>query len=263
MTENSEIPNLFLPVGLGRASEEIVLQIEAAIMDGRLAPGERLPSEREMQNQFGTGRGVIREAIKTLKQKGLLEVKKGAKGGAYVKELDVSNVSESLTLFMKQHPVEPEKLIEFRESIDRTITELAIARGSSEEKEELLNGAKCLEKMLSEEDPDLAATGELDRKLNILLVRMAKNPLLEWVMHAVQMGFSSHDYALYEDADYSRKAGENWIETARSIRDGEPIRALSFSSHHYVLLRKCVEKNNKGKEPQGVPFLTETKENQN
>ncbi|NDV26805.1 FadR/GntR family transcriptional regulator [Desulfovibrio sp. JC010] len=260
MVKDSEISNLFLPVGLGRASEEIVLQIEAAIMDGRLAPGERLPSERDMQNQFGTGRGVIREAIKTLKQKGLLEVKKGAKGGAYVKELDVSNVSESLTLFMKQHPVEPEKLIEFRESIDRTITELAIARGSKEEKEELFNGAVRFEKILCAENPDLVQAGELDRKLNIMLAGMAKNPLLEWVMHAVQMGFSSHDYALYEDADYRRKAGANWIETARAIRNGEPIRALAFSSHHYVLLRKCVENKNGEQGHQNVPFLTETKE---
>ena len=87
---------MFVPVQAGRASEEIALQIEAAIMDGRLSPGERLPSEREMQSQFGTGRGVIREAIKILKQKGLLEVKKGAKGGAYIRHLDVDNVSESL-----------------------------------------------------------------------------------------------------------------------------------------------------------------------
>lgn len=262
MTQDSAIPNLFLPVGLGRASEEIVLQIEAAIMDGRLAPGERLPSERDMQNQFGTGRGVIREAIKTLKQKGLLEVKKGAKGGAYVKEMEVSNVSESLTLFMKQHPVEPEKLIEFRETIDRTITELAIARGSVEAKDELLREAIHLKQMLSEEEPNLTMIGELDRKLNIMLVKMARNPLLEWVMHAVQMGFSSHDYALYEDAEYRSKAGANWIETARSIREGEPIRALSFIGHHYVLLRKCVEEKNGRKDAQSVPFLSETKENQ-
>ena len=47
----------------GRASEDIALHLEAAILAGRLAPGERLPSEREMQARFGTGRGVVREAI--------------------------------------------------------------------------------------------------------------------------------------------------------------------------------------------------------
>ena len=247
---------MFLPVGIGRASEEIALQVEAAIMDGRLAPGGRLPSEREMQVQFGTGRGVIREAIKTLKQKGLLEVRKGTKGGAYVRELDVANVSESLALFLKQHPVEPEKLIEFRESTDRTITTLAIARGTAEEKAELLHEAERLEALLRGPEPDLAETGELDRKLNVMLARMARNPLFEWVMHALQMGFSSHDYALYEDPIFREKAAANWSDTARAVADGEPMRALSFIGHHYVLLRQCVEERNGGSR-RAAPFLNE------
>lgn len=252
--------NMFLPVTVGRASEEIALQVEAAIIDGRLAPGERLPSEREMQAQFGTGRGVIREAIKTLKQKGLLEVRKGARGGAYVRQLEVDNVSESLALFLKQHPVDPEKLIEFRESMDRSITGLAIAHATKEEKDELLREARRLEQMLREEEPDFTATGELDRKLNIMLARMARNPLFEWVMHALQMGFSSHDYALYEHSNYREKAAANWSDTARAIADGEPMRALSFIGYHYVLLRKCVEEDKAQAAQSDVPFLSESDE---
>lgn len=232
---------MFIPVQAGRASEEIALQIEAAIMDGRLSPGERLPSEREMQSQFGTGRGVIREAIKILKQKGLLEVKKGAKGGAYIRQLDVGNISESLALFLKQHPVEPEKLIEFRETLDRTITQLAIAHAEQAEKDELVKEALRLEAMLLEDEPDFTASSELDRQLNIMLARMARNPLFEWVMHAIQMGFNSHDYALYEDKTYRERAAANWSKTAQAIAQGELMRALGFIGYHYVLLRQCID----------------------
>lgn len=232
---------MFLPVQAGRASEEVALQIEAAIMNGRLSPGERLPSEREMQSQFGTGRGVVREAIKILKQKGLLEVKKGAKGGAYIRQLDVNNVSESLALFLKQHPVEPEKLIEFRETLDRTITQLAIAHADQTEKESLLKEALRLETMLRENEPDFIASSELDRQLNIMLAQMARNPLFEWVMHAIQMGFSSHDYALYEDKAYRERAAANWSKTAGAIAQGDVMRALGFIGYHYVLLRQCID----------------------
>ena len=231
---------MFIPVQAGRASEEVALQIEAAIMDGRLSPGERLPSEREMQSQFGTGRGVIREAIKILKQKGLLEVKKGAKGGAYIRQLDVDNVSESLALFLKQHPVEPEKLIEFRETLDRAITQLAIAQADQTEKDELVKEALRLEAMLLEDEPDFTVSSELDRQLNIMLARMARNPLFEWVMHAIQMGFNSHDYALYEDKAYRERAAANWSNTAQAIAQGELMRALGFIGYHYVLLRQCI-----------------------
>ena len=232
---------MFIPVQAGRASEEVALQIEAAIIDGRLSPGERLPSEREMQSQFGTGRGVIREAIKILKQKGLLEVKKGAKGGAYIRQMDVNNVSESLALFLKQHPVVPEKLIEFRETLDRTITQLAIAHANQTEKDELVKEALRLEAMLQEDDPDFIASSELDRQLNIMLASMARNPLFEWVMHAIQMGFNSHDYALYEDKAYRERAAANWSKTAQAIAQGELMRALGFIGYHYVLLRQCID----------------------
>jgi DNA-binding FadR family transcriptional regulator len=253
ITKNTS--SLFLPVQAGRASEEVALQIEAAIVDGRLASGERLPSEREMQSQFGTGRGVVREAIKILKQKGLLEVRKGAKGGAYVRELDVTNVSESLALFLKQHPVDTERLIEFRETMDRTITKLALAHGTQKEKEELLEEAMRLEILLREEEPDLLVTSELDRQLNIMLARMARNPLFEWVMHALQMGFSSHDYALYQNPGFRERAAANWSDTARALRDGQLMRALGFISHHYILLRQCIAQN--GMSPQDAEFLQE------
>ncbi len=241
MIEDATIQSMFIPVQAGRASEEVALQIEAAIMDGRLSPGERLPSEREMQSQFGTGRGVIREAIKILKQKGLLEVKKGAKGGAYIRQLDVDNVSESLALFLKQHPVEPEKLIEFRETLDRTIAQLAIAHAEQAEKNELVKEALRLEALLLEDEPDFTASSELDRQLNIMLARMARNPLFEWVMHAIQMGFNSHDYALYEDKAYRERAAANWSNTAQAIAQGELMRALGFIGYHYVLLRQCID----------------------
>ena len=257
MTASNSTNPLFLPVQAGRASEEVALQIEAAIMDGRMSPGERLPSEREMQSQFGTGRGVVREAIKILKQKGLLEVKKGAKGGAYVRQLDVGNVSESLALFLKQHPVEPEKLIEFRETMDRTITQLAIAHATEDEKKALLKEALRLEHLLMEDQPDLIVTSELDRRLNIMLARMARNPLFEWVMHAIQMGFSSHDYALYEDTVYREKAATNWSDTAQAIARGELMRALGFIGHHYVLLRQCIDERSGRTNTPDAQFLQE------
>lgn len=238
---NSEMSHSpLLPIKSGRASEDIALNLEASILDGRIKPGERLPSERDMQVQFGTGRGVVREAIKILKQKGLLEVRKGVKGGAYVRELEMANVSESLSLFLKQHPVEPEKLIEFRECMDRTITVLAVARGTQSEKEALLAAALRFEAQMREPAPDLTVTSELDRELNLMLVRMTRSPLFEWVMHALQMGFSSHDQSLYEHPVYREPAAANWSDTARAIADQEPMRALSCIGRHYGMLRGCV-----------------------
>lgn len=232
--------SLFTPAQVGRAGEDVALQIEAAILGEKILTGESLPSERELQAQFQTGRGVIREAIRALKQKGLIEIRKGAKGGAYVKQIDVANVSESLALFLKQQQVGPAHIAEFRESIDRTITTLATARGSAAEKQQLVAKAEMLQEFFESPEPDMEALGEMDRELNILLAQMTKNPIFEWIMRALQQGFSSYDYAMYEDPDYREKTVANWCETARQIAANEPLKALASVSTHYVMLQRCV-----------------------
>lgn len=231
---------LFFPAKAGRASEDVALQIEAAILAGRLAPEERLPSEREMQQQFGTGRGAIREALRALKQKGLLDIRKGVKGGAYVRKVGMINIGESLALFLKQHDVEPLALVEFRESVDQTLALLAIARGSAEAKASLVDMAEEFEACLRQDQPDADRVGHLDRDLNLALAGMAANPIFEWIMQALQRGFSSHDYTLYDTPRYRERTAANWAETARAIADNDPLRAASLIGYHYAMLRACL-----------------------
>lgn len=237
---------IFSPAQVGRAGEDVALQIEAAILDGKFQPGERLPSERDLQRQFHTGRGVIREAMGALKQKGLIEIKKGAKGGAVVKNVEMHLVSESLALFLKQQQVTPQYLIEVRESMDRTITSLAIARATTEEKEALVTGAKKLVRLLQVPEPEMVAIFEVDRELNLLLARMTRNPVFEWIMRALQSGLGSYDHSLYNDPDYRERTAVNWLQTARGIARGEPLQALSFIGYHYVMLRDCLAKERMG-----------------
>lgn len=230
----------FTPARVGRAGEDVALQIEAAILDEKIRPGESLPSERDLQTQFKTGRGVIREAMRALKQKGLIEIRKGARGGAFVKQIEVANVSESFSLFLKQQQINPAHICEFRESIDRTITLLVIARSDEKAKAQLVEETEKLARFIGQSQPDLEALGELDRELNISLARMAGNPIFEWIMGAMQQGFSSHDFALYTHPDYREKTIVNWGETARQIAANEPLKALAAITNHYAMLRSCL-----------------------
>jgi DNA-binding FadR family transcriptional regulator len=248
----------FSPVTMGRASEEVALQIEAAILDQKIAPGDRLPSERELQLHFNTSRGVIREALQALKQKSLIEIKKGAKGGAYIKAVEVSTAGESLALFIKRQPLAPQHLIEFRESLDRTITVLATSRANEQEKKDLLAKARDLEAMLQQSDPDMHLLGELDRELNVMLAKMTHNPIFEWIMQAIQLGFSSNDLTLYQGMHYREKTAENWKHTAEAIAGGEPLKALSHISYHYALLLRLMEKTEQPANPVQEGFTATT-----
>src|SRR4051794_5198713 len=75
---------VFTPIRQSRASGEIVSQIERAIFAAELSAGDRLQSERELAEQFGVSRITVRDALRVLEARGLIRVKVGAMGGAFV-----------------------------------------------------------------------------------------------------------------------------------------------------------------------------------
>ena len=75
---------MFQPYKGRRAFEDIAAEIKDAILSDRLSIGDRLPSERDLAEQFQVGRVTIREAFRTLETMGLIQVKKGSRGGAFV-----------------------------------------------------------------------------------------------------------------------------------------------------------------------------------
>ncbi|TME59709.1 MAG: FadR family transcriptional regulator [Chloroflexi bacterium] len=91
----------FTPIRQARASGEIVSQIERAIFDGELQTGDRLESERELAERFGVSRITVRDALRVLEARGLVHVKVGASGGAFVSDTNVDQVAESISTMIQ------------------------------------------------------------------------------------------------------------------------------------------------------------------
>src|ERR1700758_2272416 len=76
----------YAPVQTRRAFEAVADQIRDQLTSGALQPGDRLPPERELAEQFSLSRNTVREALRSLEMAGVLEFRKGATGGAFVRE---------------------------------------------------------------------------------------------------------------------------------------------------------------------------------
>ena len=85
-----------------RAYDQMIATIEEDIFSGRIKCGEKLPTERQLRDQSGLSRGSVREALRVLEQRGLVEIRKGPWGGAFVSKLSVGKVSRTLADFMRQ-----------------------------------------------------------------------------------------------------------------------------------------------------------------
>src|SRR5580658_6937162 len=68
---------LYKVVRTSRLYEQIVQQIEESVLKGTLKPGDQLPAERELAQTLGVSRTAVREAVKTLREKGLVEAYSG------------------------------------------------------------------------------------------------------------------------------------------------------------------------------------------
>src|SRR5512140_1807302 len=108
----SQVAPLFRAVHVGRASQEIVTQIKASIFDGRLTPGDRLPSEKELTEQFGVSRITVRDAMRVLESQGLIDIKVGSGGGAFVANPSSEAVTQVLTDMLGLQGITVRELVE-------------------------------------------------------------------------------------------------------------------------------------------------------
>lgn len=76
----------FTPVRPRRVYQEICSQVRRRVADGQLKPGDRLPPERELAQALGVSRGAVREALRALEYAGVIAMRAGAKGGAFIRE---------------------------------------------------------------------------------------------------------------------------------------------------------------------------------
>ncbi len=119
---------VFTPVRQARASGEIVSQIERAIFGGELSAGDRLQSERELAEQFSVSRITVRDALRVLEARGLVRVKVGATGGAFVSEANVDRVAESLSTMIRLKRMTLSEIAEARTVVEAAVVELAARR---------------------------------------------------------------------------------------------------------------------------------------
>ncbi|MDX3263822.1 FCD domain-containing protein [Streptomyces sp. NPDC093228] len=124
---------LFKAVSSSRVSQLIVDQIRMLLKEERLQPGDRLPSERELCTQFGVSRVTVREALRSLEASGLVEIRLGARGGAFVTAPSSRRVGEGLADLLSLSPLTATEVTEARLVFELGIVPLIIERATEED----------------------------------------------------------------------------------------------------------------------------------
>jgi GntR family transcriptional regulator, transcriptional repressor for pyruvate dehydrogenase complex len=171
---------MYKPVRPGRLYEKIVEQIEESILNGELKPGDKLPSEHELAEQFNVSRTAVREAVKTLTQKGLVVVYVGR--GTFVTDGTSEVVRHSLGLMLKIGQEEGSQyLVEIRDIIEPEIAALAASRARDEIFASLHEAVELMDRSLG--DTHLFIEADLD--FHLALAEGTHNPIVLLLVDAL------------------------------------------------------------------------------
>src|SRR6516162_8574292 len=156
-----------------RLYEQIVEQIEQSVQKGDLKPGDQLPAERELAEQFGVSRTAVREAVKALREKGLVEAYPGK--GTFITSGSSNPMRQSLDRMMRSAQVDAtSSLVEVREILEPEIAALAAVRATEENLNSLRQAVAVMD--AAKRDPDAYIEADLDFHLE--LAEAAANPLI-------------------------------------------------------------------------------------
>jgi GntR family transcriptional regulator, transcriptional repressor for pyruvate dehydrogenase complex len=120
-----------------KVSDNIIAQIRDAILSGRIKPGDRLASEKELIDQFGVSKATMREALRVLEVIGLLEIRKGISGGAFVAEVDMRTTLHAIVNFLHFQTVSVNEITMLRYLIEPSVAQVAAAKRTDKDIEKL------------------------------------------------------------------------------------------------------------------------------
>ena len=183
-------------------ADRVARHLTEQVLSGGIERGTQLPAERVLAEQYGVSRTVIREAVRSLVSKGLLEIRSGS--GTYVRGPDTASASESITLLLRMHqgdgPVAYQKALEIRRVLEVEIAGLAAERATDEDLAVL--DAEMERLRAAEHDQD--AFIRSDVAFHAALARATRNELFTVVLDSIEdvmrevrrLGFeTAHGYA--------------------------------------------------------------------
>jgi len=164
---------MYKVVQTSRLYQQIVRQIEDSILQGDLKEGDQLPPERDLALQFGVSRTAVREAVKTLREKGLVEAYPGR--GTFITNGTSHSFKHTLDRMMRGGPFEgTANLTEVREILEPEIAALAAQRADEEMVSAMREAIAVMDK--SRSDAEAFIEGDLD--FHLALAEAAANPLI-------------------------------------------------------------------------------------
>lgn len=230
----------FHPVKQRRLADDIADKIRKFILEGSLRPGDRLPAERQLAEEFETSRPTIREALIALEQEGLLKMQRG---GVHVADATEMSIRDPLVALFRSDPNVFDDYLEFRGILEGAAAYFAALRATDLDRDAL---RRAFSRVLAcHEKADPLEEAHADADFHIAIYEACHNLTILHVMR----GMSE---LLRNDVFYNRKTlyprvgyREATVQQHRAIFDaiimGDPAAAQRAAESHIAFVRQALD----------------------
>ncbi len=214
---------VFAPVRSYTAFEETVERLGTAIKLGLLAPGSRLPAERELCARLGIARSTLRQALTALGQSGHVFATRGRRGGTFVSDPQPP-----------ADPPSPQMLAQWRETCDqRLAVELGVAMLAAERAERAdLDALDEVAATLEEALEDFAAYRQADIRLHVGLAEATRSPRLVAAVTEVQGAMTDLIAYIAHPPQVLSSSNAQHRRVLAAVRERDAMRAVRAMSEH-------------------------------
>ncbi|WP_088212428.1 FadR/GntR family transcriptional regulator [Shewanella sp. Shew256] len=218
--------NTFKPVKQLRASTEVGQQLKEAIFDGRYKAGDKLPSERELIDLFMVSRTVVREAVKILEASGLVEIRQGAMGGAFVKQIGYERLSDACRDLLTMGKMSLPEIVQVRMLLEPQVARLAAKNCTAEQ------AAKLQDANQHENDTlEYPTTVFLRSQVHFVLAEICGNRCLEAISKSLLLLLRQNTLTFKPPTDEIHPAGLH-DKLVQAVVDGDEDRAEAEMRAH-------------------------------
>ena len=217
----------FVPPKKTRLSEEIYQQVKEAILSGLYKPGERLPSEKAFCETFKVGRAVIREALRSLENSGLIHIRMGSAGGVFVKNIDPSTLTNTFEGIVRLSKVSLDELTAARVAIEtanfRMITDNLRDRDLRKLEQSIEEARQALETGVREPK---------NKDFHILLANISGNRLLMGIIESLIELETKFVYAHGYSYPRKKRFLEEHEQVLKLLKEGNHNEAVRVFERH-------------------------------
>jgi GntR family transcriptional regulator, transcriptional repressor for pyruvate dehydrogenase complex len=228
-----------------RLYEQIVRQIEDSVLKGTLKPGDQLPAERELAQQLGVSRTAVREAVKALREKGLVEAYSGR--GTFITDGTSNAARQSFDLMVKLGQQESSAhLVDLRLLLEPGIAALAAERIEQEHLAAVRDAVAVMERSLK----DPAAYVEADLGFHLALAKAVGNPLILSLIDSI-VGLLREQRIKVFNAEGGPQRGQLFHKRIlEALEQRNPAMARAAMSEHLEQVRQDSQVKENSRKPQ-------------